>query len=58
MPLEIRELIIKATIVKEGAAETNPQSEPSGDNAATPNEELLAACIEKILEILKEKNGR
>jgi hypothetical protein len=58
MPVEVRELIIKATIVKEGASEANPQSEPSGDNAVSPNEEIITACIEKILEILKDKNGR
>lgn len=56
MSLEIRELIIKATIVPEGAATTGPST--SSNNNASPNEELINICVEKILEIIKEKNVR
>ncbi len=59
MPIEIRELIIKATVVQEGggagAAETGAGS---GNNDASPNEELIKNCVEKVLEIIKDKNGR
>jgi hypothetical protein len=54
MPVEIRELVIKATIGQEG-------QESSGTNsggAASPGEEMIKACVEKVLEILKEKNER
>lgn len=59
MPIEIRELIIKATIVqdgnKSGAAET---AAGSGSNDTSPNEELIKNCVEKVLEIIKDKDGR
>lgn len=58
MAIEIRELVIKATIVPEGTAgKASSQSNGSGGNAS-PNEELVNTCVEKILEIIKDKNGR
>ena len=56
MSLEIRELIIKATIVPEGAANSGPAT--SSNNNTSPNEELINTCVENILEIIKEKNVR
>ena len=56
MSLEIRELIIKATIVPDGTAANSPST--SGNNGTSPNEELINICVEKILEIIKEKNVR
>lgn len=56
MSLEIRELIIKATIVPDGGANGGAAATSNGN--AAPGEELINTCVEKILEILKEKNGR
>jgi hypothetical protein len=59
MPVEIRELIIRASITRDGASGTSGASAPaagSGDNSSP--EQLVKLCVEKILEILKEKNGR
>jgi hypothetical protein len=52
MPIEVRELVIKATIVQDlnGSA--------AQANGVPPNEQLVKVCIEKVLEILKEKNER
>jgi hypothetical protein len=59
MPIEIRELIIKATVVQEsGAVGATQTGSGSGNNDASPNEELIKTCVEKVLEIIKEKNGR
>ena len=55
MSLEIRELIIKATIVPDGTATTG--SSTSGNNNTSPNEELINICVEKILEIIKERES-
>lgn len=52
MPIEIRELVIKATVVQD----VNNNS--GQDNGGQPAEELVKMCIEKVLEILKEKNER
>ncbi|MCX7099058.1 MAG: DUF5908 family protein [Methylococcales bacterium] len=55
MPIEIRELVIKATvgIDSDGGAETSNSSE---SNAA--KEANLNLIVEKVLEILKEKSER
>ena len=57
MPIEIRELVIKATVVQDQKAEaTNP---PGDANAPqNPKEEMVALCVEKVLEILKHNNER
>jgi hypothetical protein len=54
MPLEIRELVIKATVVQDGPAGS---AAASGQGAGAP-EEIIQACVEKVLDILKEKNER
>ena len=59
MPVEIRELVIKATITQDnaaGAPKASPTT-PSG-NAASSNEQIINTCVEKIMEILKTKNQR
>ena len=56
MSLEIRELIIKATVVPEGGATTG--TAPQGNGNDNPAAEMINTCVEKILEILKEQNGR
>ena len=57
MPIEIRELVIKATVVQDQKAEA---TSPPGDANApqNPKEEMVALCVEKVLEILKHNNER
>ncbi|WP_202621820.1 DUF5908 family protein [Pontibacter russatus] len=56
MPVEIRELVIKATITQEeGAGSTSARGVAGSDS---PAEEIINTCVEKVLEILKERNGR
>ena len=57
MPIEIRELVIKASIESEAGGGTGITGADTGNNSL-PNEELIKSCVEKVLEILKEKNGR
>lgn len=56
MPIEVRELIIKATITREGAAGQTAGS--SGNSNVSPREEIVNTCVEKVMEILKVKDGR
>lgn len=59
MPIEIRELVIKATVVQEGNTGAGAASVGSStDNNVSPNEEMIKTCVEKVLEILKDKNER
>jgi len=59
MPLEIRELIIKATIETDSGKSTSTNAaQSSGTNGTDPQEMLINLCVEKVLEILKEKQER
>lgn len=57
MPLEVRELIIKATVTQDGsgAAASAPTG---GNNGNSANEEHIKQTLEKILDNLKDKNER
>lgn len=56
MPLEVRELVIKATIVSEASASAGQSGGSYG--AGGGSAEIVQQCVEKVLEILKEKNER
>jgi hypothetical protein len=54
MPVEIRELQITTT-VQEGGGTSSSSSSPA---PAAGNEDIIAKCVEQVLEILKEKTER
>lgn len=57
MPIEIRELVIKATVTQDtdpGALSANT----SNNNDVSEKEEIISTCVNKILDILKEKMER
>ncbi len=54
MPVEIRELIIKTTVTS-GEGEKQPTKEKGKDAAS---EELIAECVEQVLEILRKERER
>lgn len=53
MPVEIRELVIKAKIGNDGAANNGAGSEANENSEGSIN-----AIVEKVLEIIKEKSER
>lgn len=56
MPIEIKELHIKAVINQEGG---QPAARPAADAGPTPDKDhIVAECVEKVLEILKQQNER
>lgn len=55
MPIEIRELVIK-TSVNEGNRSQN--NSDVNINSSQEQSTLIAICVEKVLEILKEKSER
>lgn len=62
MSLEIRELIIKAS-VSAGGQQPGAQGGAAGisgseNNGVSGSDEIVNTCIERILEILREKNER
>ena len=62
MPIEIRELHIKAVVgAEESKDESGTSSAATEKNAGQPEqnaEQLIELCVEKIMEILKEKSER
>ncbi len=55
MALEIRELIIKAEL---GTGEGAGQAAPSGKKGAGEKEQIVRACVEQVLEIMRERKER
>ncbi|MCB0628409.1 MAG: DUF5908 family protein [Saprospiraceae bacterium] len=59
MPLEIRELVIKAAIGS-GKEQNDTQQGGGGDESeeGKGNQAIIQACVEKVLEIINEKMER
>ena len=53
MPIEIRELVIRAT-VRDASDSAGPGADTSGDE----RDALVAECIEQVMEILREEKER
>ena len=62
MPIEIRELHIKVSFTTPQAGQSAPGAGSSGggsnDSAGNNKEELVAACVEKVMKILHNKTER
>lgn len=58
MPIEIRELIIKATVQQDGQNTRSDTGTAASNNNVSPAEEIINQCIEKINESIKERNER
>ena len=55
MPIEIRELIIKASIDQRGAGE---EATGGSDSKSTDTEGIIADCVEQVMEILRNQSER
>jgi hypothetical protein len=64
MPIEIRELHIKAVIdtggggKKAGGQAGATEGKPAGGGGEQSAEQMIDLCVEKVLEVLKEKQER
>ena len=56
MPVEIRELQITTVVQESASAATSSAS--SSATISTNTDAIISACVEQVLEILKEKNER
>jgi hypothetical protein len=56
MAIEIRELVIKATVVQEGEGASGAAT--SSSQADSQKEEIVNECVETVLQILREKHER
>lgn len=55
MPIEIRELVIKATVDSQGGQANSAQGET--DNGGG-QEQLVNLCVEKVMQIIQSKSDR
>ncbi len=64
MPIEIRQLVIRATVIDEEGEPHGAERTPSGGLPAArrdpkkERERLVAECVEQVLEILREGRER
>ena len=58
MPIEIRELIIRARVEESETAAQAGAGPRSSTLAATDREAIIAACVEQVLKILDDKRDR
>lgn len=56
MPVEIRELIIRASVGNPNAGGSN-NSTPT-DQEAMPREEIIKECVGQVMDIIQEKKER
>ncbi|GAB4012171.1 hypothetical protein GCM10028808_27490 [Spirosoma migulaei] len=54
MPIVIRELVITATV----DTNTTPSATSTAPPAADAQKQLIQACVEQVLAVLREKNER
>ena len=58
MPIEIRELVIKATVETAQGNQSQPAGNGGAQGNASPGEDTIKDCVDKLLGILKDKNER
>ncbi|HLZ86740.1 MAG TPA: DUF5908 family protein [Puia sp.] len=58
MPIEVRELVIKATVEQETGSPGKPAPPPDKSNNTGANEALIQTCIDKISQIIKTRYER
>jgi hypothetical protein len=58
MPVEVRELIIRANIVKDQTKEVKSPDTTAGNNSVPPSQELIETCLERVTAMMIDKNDR
>ena len=58
MPVEIRELHIRATVNQPQPALAADAPPPQGEKAEDEKDSVIAQCVEEVLEIIKNKKER
>jgi hypothetical protein len=58
MPIEIRELVIKAEIASSGATRENSAIVQPSAGTSNSNEELIQEIVDKVIEVLERKQER
>lgn len=55
MPIEIREIVIRATVNQGDTSAPQPRAAGAGNTAS---QDVLQECIEQVVQVLQDKNER
>jgi hypothetical protein len=58
MPIEIRELNIRVSVAQDQPEQDSLAAGQQGSGQLPDKEELIAECVEQVMELLKLKNER
>ena len=58
MPVEILELIVRATVQEQGSSSPIPTSHGSGEADQFQKQNLIEECVEQVLEIMRRREER
>lgn len=58
MPIEIRELIIRARIEETDAANQSRNSNGEGQMSFAEKEAIIASCVEQVMKMIEDKKER
>jgi hypothetical protein len=58
MPIEIKELVIKASVVDGSSPDAAGLSDPGSSRPPLNTEQIVEACVEQVLSILEQKRDR
>ncbi len=58
MPIEIRELVIRARVEEADTASHSRNGSRSSQTTFADKEAIIAACVEQVLQILADKQER
>jgi hypothetical protein len=58
MPVEIRELVIRATVSTNNSTSPNVAMASNGPLSMTGNEALIQACVSQVMQLLEKQRER
>ena len=58
MPIEIRELNIRVSVNQSPAEQGSPAGGGGAQGGGADKDQIIAECVDQIMEILKNKNER
>jgi len=58
MPIEVRQLVIRATVSDEASGKKSPQAGEGSQPPGAKKQDLVAECVDQVMEILREQQER
>jgi hypothetical protein len=58
MPVQVNEIIFRASVGEGGNNSTSAPAVPKKDGAPDDKDAIIAECVEQVLEIIRKENKR